>query len=326
MQGPFTLSKSNRHNTISEDELQRFKTNYIFMWTALGTSPHLADSERDSYDVNSRIRGHEFLPSRATLFACSRDGYVPSRNTVFKIVDFFNANFTPAITPWTFLHEDLSESTMYKRRGTSIHDEDYIGVYNCYYPASREANGIFGAILKIYLAGTVLKAFLITSIRTDEAFKDPSLRKFFNNPTPSPTDFKIFQGAYTKSSPFVRKGRRYYYFEGNVEVTDCSILIVFRSDEGNDSRKLIFTMNTKRLPSERIDPYHGGLAFVMTTSDTPFGTRFYPMGVINSLYGFYSLQDEHISEALHLCPSERDIHLTDKADDVWNDLALAQRR
>ena len=94
MQGPFTLSKSNRHNTISEDELQRFKTNYIFMWTALGTSPHLADSERDSYDVNSRIRGHEFLPSRATLFACSRDGYVPSRNTVFKIVDFFNANFT----------------------------------------------------------------------------------------------------------------------------------------------------------------------------------------------------------------------------------------
>lgn len=47
------------------------------------------------------------------------------------------------------------------------------------------------------------------------------------------------------------------------------------------------------------------------------------MGLINDLYGRYSLQDECISKSLKLHTNGRDIRLTDKADDVWNDLALA---
>ena len=64
---------------------------------------------------------------------------------------------------------------------------------------------------------------------------------------------------------------------------------------------------------------------MLTTADKPFSSRLYPMGLINSLYSFYSLNDERIAKALHLRTNGRDVRLTDKADDVWNDLALAQR-
>ena len=220
------------------------------------------------------------------------------------------------------MHEDLSQSPLYLSK-PSRYDEYFIGVYNCYYPASREENNIFGGVLKIFRSSDMLKAFLITSIRSDEAFSDPVLRSFVNIPSQNPNDFRIFQDRYAQNSPFVKKGRRYYYFEGNVEVTDSSVLIVFRCYEGNDARKLIVTLNIQRLPSLRSEPYHGGLAFVLTTSDTPYITRLYPMGLINDLYGRYSLQDECISKSLKLHTNGRDIRLTDKADDVWNDLALA---
>lgn len=310
---------------ITAEELQTFRRNYEFMWAVLGSSPHLAESERGNSGQSARLRSAALLPSRATLFACSREDYIPSHHTIFKIVDFFNANLTPPITPWDFLHDDLSQSTMYKQRGTSRRKEDFIGVYNGYYPASREEYGVFGAILKIYKTGEMLKALLVTTIRTDEAFIDPILREFFARPAPTLNDFKRFQNEYAKNSQFVRQGRRYYYFAGNVEVTDSSVLIVFRNEEGNDFRKRVLTLNTKRLPSERTEPYHGGLAFVLTTADKPFSSRLYPMGLINSLYSFYSLNDERIAKALHLRTNGRDVRLTDKADDVWNDLALAQR-
>ena len=100
-------------------------------------------------------------------------------------------------------------------------------------------------------------------------------------------------------------------------------VIVFRSYEGNDARKLIVTLNIQRLPSLRSEPYHGGLAFALTTSDMPYVTRLYPMGLINDLYARYSLQDERIVKLLRLHTTGRDIRLTDKDDDAWNDLALA---
>ena len=315
-----------RCSGITAEELQVFRRNYEFMWAVLGSSPHLAENERNTSSETARLRSAALLPSRATLFACSREDYIPSRHTIYKIVDFFNANLTPSVTPWDFLHDDLSQSTIYKQRGISRRREDFIGVYNGYYPAAREEYGVFGSILKIYKAGEMLKALLVTTIRTDEAFNDPILREFFAQPAPTPNDFKHFQDEYAKSSPFVRQGRRYYYFAGNVEVTDSSVLIVFRNDEGNDFRKRVLTLNTDRLPTERIEPYHGGLAFVLTTADKPFSTRLYPMGLINSLYGFYSLKDERIAKALRIRTNGRDVRLTDKADDVWNDLALAQRK
>lgn len=311
-------------NALAPEEARLFRLNYSFMWTTLGSSPYLVKSgqTRSSHASDTWLRGVENLPSYAICFACYRDDYIPSRKTVFGIVDFFNSNFTPAITPWQFLHEDLSQSPLYLSK-PSRYDEYFIGVYNCYYPASREENNIFGGVLKIFRSSDMLKAFLITSIRSDEAFSDPVLRSFVNTPSPNPNDFRIFQDRYAQNSPFVKKGRRYYYFEGNVEVTDSSVLIVFRCYEGNDARKLIVTLNIQRLPSLRSEPYHGGLAFVLTTSDTPYMTRLYPMGLINDLYGRYSLQDECISKSLKLHTNGRDIRLTDKADDVWNDLALA---
>lgn len=89
-------------NALAPEEARLFRLNYSFMWTTLGSSPYLVKSgqTRSSHASDTWLRDVENLPSYAICFACYRDDYIPSRKTVFGIVDFFNSNFTPAITPW----------------------------------------------------------------------------------------------------------------------------------------------------------------------------------------------------------------------------------
>ena len=60
----------------------------------------------------------------------------------------------------------------------------------------------------------------------------------------------------------------------------------------------------------------------MTTSDNPFVTRFYLMGLINSKYEAYSIQDDRIAKLLKVRSKGKDIRLIATADDAWYKLAL----
>lgn len=307
-----------RKNHLTANEARLFRTNYEFMWKELGSSPYAVQLGKDrAYTVkNTLIEGGNELPSYAICFACFREDYIPTLYVVYKIVSFFNANFSPSISPWQFLNENLAENTNIRYKGTSKYDSRFIGEYNCYYTSSGSSADTAGALLKIYKRDNVLKASLITGIHSDKDFQDKELRALFEKEALTKKDFD----NYHASRPSGEK--RYYYFEGNVEITASSVLIVFGSYEDEDARKLIFTLNTKRFPSSRKEPYHGGLAFVMTTSDNPFDTRFYPMGLINSKYEAYSIQDKRIAKLLKFRITGKDIRLTTTADDAWYKLAL----
>lgn len=307
-----------RKNPLTDSEVRLFRANYEFMWRELGSSPYAVLHSKDlAYTVkNIPIQGWRELPSYAICFACFREDYTPTLNVVYKIVSFFNANFSPSISPWQFLNEDLSKNANVRYKGTSKYDSRFIGTYNCYYISSNTDATPAAALLKVYLRDNVLKASLVTGIHSDEDFQENALRELFRKDTLTKKDFDEFHASRAPGN------KRYYYFEGNAEVTASSVLIVFRNFEEDDARKLVFTLNTKRFPASRKDPYHGGLAFAMTTSDNPFDTRFYQMGLINSEHGAYSLQDEKIAKLLKLRSTGKDIRLTAKADDAWYKLAL----
>lgn len=310
--------RSVRRKTLTDDEARLFRDNYKFMWEELATTPYLVlyGKEQAYTAKNIPIQGADILPSYAVCFSCMRDGYTPSLRIVYKIVKFFNANFSPSISAWQFLNEDLSKNANVRYKGTAKYDSRFIGTYNCYYISSNTDARPAGALLKIYLRDNVLKASLVTGIYSDEGFQDNALRELFRKDTLTKKDFDRFHASRAPGS------KRYYYFEGNAEVTANSVLIVFYDFEEDDARKLVLTLNTKRFPSSRKEPYHGGLAFIMTTSDDPFDTRFYQMGLINSMHGSYSLQDDRIAKLLKLRTSGKDIRLTVKADDAWYKLAL----
>lgn len=310
--------RSVRKNPLTDSEVRLFRTNYEFMWRELGSSPYsVLCGKEQAYTVkNIPIQGAENLPSYAICFSCFREDYTPSLMVVYKVVSFFNANFSPSISPWQFLNEDLSKNANVRYKGTSKYDSRFIGTYNCYYISSNSDAEPAGALLKIYLRDNVLKASLVTGIHSDEDFQENALRELFRKDTLTKKDFDEFHASRAPGN------KRYYYFEGNAEVTASSVLIVFHNFEEDDARKLVFTLNTKRFPSSRKEPYHGGLAFAMTTSDNPFDTRFYQMGLINSKHGSYSLQDERIAKLLKLRTTGKDIRLTAKADDAWYKLAL----
>lgn len=307
-----------RKNTLTDNQVRLFRANYEFMWKELATTPYLVlYGKEPAYTAkNTPIQGGGQLPSYAICFSCLREDYTPSLLVVYKIVKFFNANFSPSISAWQFLNEDLSKNANLRYKGTSKYDSRFIGTYNCYYISSNTDATPAGALLKIYLRDNVLNASLVTGIHSDEDFQENALRELFRKDTLTKKDFDEFHASRAPGN------KRYYYFEGNAEVTASSVLIVFRNFEEDDARKLVFTLNTKRFPASRKDPYHGGLAFAMTTSDNPFDTRFYQMGLINSEHGAYSLQDEKIAKLLKLRSTGKDIRLTAKADDAWYKLAL----
>ena len=311
-----------RKNRLTDDEARLFRANYEFMWRTLGTTPYAVQpNKKTAYTVENRpVENEGLLPSYAICYACYRDDYIPTPYVVNKIVRFFNANLSPSISPWQFLNEDLAANANIRYKGTSKYDSRFIGVYNCYYTSSGSSADTTGALLKIYKRDNVLKASLITGIRSDQDFQDKALRSLFEKDTLTKKDFDKFHTERLSGE------KRYYYFEGNAEITASSVLIVLSSYEDEDVRKLILTLNTKRFPTSRKEPYHGGLAFAMTTSDNPFDTRFYLMGLINSKYEAYSLQDERIEKMLKIRCKVNEIRLTATDDDAWYQLALEKMK
>ena len=170
-----------RKNRLTDDEVRLFRANYKFMWRTLGTTPYAVQSSKNTaYTVkNKPVENDGLLPSYAICFACYREDYIPTPYVVNKIVRFFNANLSPSISPWQFLNEDLSESANIRYKGTSKYDSRFIGEYNCYYTSSGSSADTTGALLKIYKRDNVLKASLITGIRSDQDFQDKALRALF---------------------------------------------------------------------------------------------------------------------------------------------------
>ena len=113
------------------------------------------------------------------------------------------------------------------------------------------------------------------------------------------------------------------FYEGTVDITTSSILI-FLTSPIEPIRKMVITFNIDCFPPGYNRPYHGGLSFVMATSDGPFDTRVFKMGFINQITkANISLNDKGIRPIVKIYPHENyQLSLTSSEDRQWYELIM----
>ncbi len=299
---------------MTSTERRFFHKNYRYMWAKLSTSYYqvLNDTARNKA---YRIEGSDLLPSYAVCAKCGREDYAPSEKTIDKIVSFYNENIGPKVSRWTFLNEDLSEKDASRFRSGTQYDTRFVGTYYGYYESSADPAIMTAAVLKIFEKEDKIRAAMVTGIRSDDELLGEALRQLFND---TPTKGLFDEYFQTRTA----ENQRCYYYEGTVEITKSSVFILFRGCD-EEARKLAFTLNITGFPVSAKRSYAGGLAFLLATSDSPFNTRFYQMGLINSAFGAPSLEDERVLSQFKTNLTGTDAWLSSRADRVWYELALA---
>jgi len=307
---------------VTEEERTIFHKNYEYMWEKLNTTHYYLkgpSTSAQAMHARQRIKGIDLLPAYSICSQCKSGTYAPSNKTVMKFVTFYNENITPATSFKEFLHTDLSlldDSRYIKISGL---DKKYInifkGIYYGYYISASEAGEVHGAVLKIFESEKMLRAVLVTGIFTDEEMSSEALTDLFRNKQVT----KERYDHYFNSQSI--KNKRSYFYDGDVEITNESIFIVFRGHDV-ECRKLVFTLDNKNYPKRLDRSYLGGLAFIMSTNSGPLNTRFYQMGILNSAVGLLSFSDERISRLLKLKTDRNDVQLDNKKDGAWLELAM----
>ena len=301
-------------DVLTDLELMYFHINYKYMWDKLDTSYYCVKKEKPNA---RRIKGRSYLPAYSTCARCMTDeDFRPSRNVVSSIVQFYNENLSPEIDTYKFLHEDLRENDPNRYRNTDVFDKRFIGHYRGYYPSASLNGRVVGAYMRIYEADNVMRAVLVTGIRNDEELSHPALRAIFNQEPPQYTAFQDYYRGRTTDN------QRCYYYEGTVEMSNSSLLVVFRGVD-EDRRKLVLTLNLDCFPLGVKREYHGGLAYALATNDGPFDTRFFKMGLINTKRGFVSMTEDGITEILKITEKGNSASLTSAADRSWYEFILS---
>ena len=299
---------------MTREECFVFHENWKFMWEKLSATYY--DVKNDTEKAR-RIAGKYDLPAYSICSKCHSDpDYMPSKRTIDSVVLFYNKNLSPEVSSYQFVHEFLFESNEMRHRLSTLYDRRFTGCYYGYYSSSSSSGVINGACLKIYEEGPMLKATMITGIRSDRQMLDTSLHELLAMENLTELDFK----KYHESLPL--EERRCVLYEGTVESTSSSLLVVFRSQD-KESRKLILTVNIECFPGHTGRLYLGGLVFALATSDGPFDTRFYQMGLVRTDVGFAPLAMPKIKELLHLENTEFEYLLTSRNDRTWYEFILS---
>lgn len=299
---------------LTDREVIYFRMNYKYMWDKLDTTYYAVKKDKKKAE---RIKERGFLPAYSICARCMTDeDFRPSRNAVTSIVQFYNANLLPEIDTYKFLNEDLRENDRNRFRSIDVFDKRFIGHYRGYYPSASLNGRIVGAYMRIYEADKTMRAVIVTGIRNDEELNHPALKANFTQDPPQYTAFQEYYKGRTTDN------QRCYYYEGTVELSNSSLLVVFRGVD-EDRRKLVLTLNLDCFPLGVKREYHGGLAYALATSDGPFDTRFYKMGLINTKRGFVSMDEPGISDILNINEKGKSASLTSAADRSWYEFILA---
>ena len=251
------------------------------------------------------------LPSYAICAKCNNDeSYAPSRATIAKIVDFYNSQIRPPVEVYQFTHERLEDSDNIRYRSSSVFDPRFIGTYRGYYPSVTE-DVVIGSYLIIFEEDARLKATLIMGLCSDREMKGTRLRALLSEERITYPKFREFH----RNLPASRQ--RYSYYEGIVELTNSSLTICFHSSD-MDQKKLILTLNlTGFHPSDPDREYLGGLAFALGTSDGPFDSRFFEMGLVRSTLPYFSLDSKGLFPLITPKVKNHTVLLPSKADTAW---------
>ena len=193
------------------EEVSFFHSNYIYMWKKLNTAPYYVSGFGE---CPSWIRGQELLPSYVNLSKCMNPDFVPSLNIVNKIVAFYNANITPSVDTYSFLHEHLEDSDRGRTALACASPDPYCGMYYCYhYAEAEDEKYIRGALLFIFEYDGGIRARLFADITDESSLLGEELKKLLCAQELTPEQFS----AYKASLPLNRQTISYYNGAGKVD-------------------------------------------------------------------------------------------------------------
>lgn len=296
---------------MTELEVQLFHKNWGYMWSKLSATYY---EVKKPYKRSGPALDPEKLPSYSI---CSKintmSDFKPSVRTVNKIVGFYNAYINPPVTAFQFLHEDLSASDNSRYLNPTKNDSRFVGHYWGYYPLEGK---ILGAYLRIYEVDRRLRATIVTGIRDDSELFGGALRSIFEKPQPLYTDFmEYFASRFAED-------QRCYFYEGDVELTRSSMVILFRTPD-TTRRKLVLSLNLECFTDER-KKYWGGLAMTLESSDGKENVKAYLMGLISTDAKFASLESTEIQALLRMTVNNQIVELSSKKDRKWYEFILSK--
>ena len=194
-----------------EQEVKYFHANYIYMWKKLNTAPYYVSGFGETPHW---IRETELLPSYVNLSKCMNPDFVPSLNIVNKIVQFYNANISPAVDTYTYLHEYLADSDRGRTALACSTPTPWCGLYYCYYYSEAEdAQYIRGALLDIFEDNENVRARLFMEITDDNDLTGRQTRALLEGNDLTPEAFT----AWRNSLPLSRRLQLFYSGAGRID-------------------------------------------------------------------------------------------------------------
>ena len=305
---------------MTNKEKRLFHKNWKYMWSKLSTTyydvKHPYTSRFEGIDAETSIPlqyDEKKLPAYSVCSRINSDKtYEPSMHTVNKVVAFYNLYINPPVTSFQFLNEDLGMSDNSRYLNPTDTDGRFVGQYWGYYLVGEK---MLGAYLSIYEINRRLRATLVTGVRDNEELMGGALKKVFDQKQPQHKDFmEYFSSRRTED-------KRCYFYEGDVELTRSSMIILFRTPDIT-RRKIVLSLNLDCFTEDR-EKYWGGLALIMETSDGKENAKAYFMGLISTDACRVPLESAEVRHLLEMTANNQVVELTSGRDSRWYEFIFA---
>lgn len=249
---------------LDEDENMIFHANYNYMWKKLNTAPYYVCGYGE---MPENINAPWLLPSYANLSKCMNTAFTPSMNIVNKIVAFYNANITPAVDSYLFLHEKLEESNSLRSVGCENTASLYEGFYyGFYYAGIEDESIIYSMVIRIFKSGNSMSAYVLAGIGDDNDLVGPELKEILQS-----KDVPASYREYKKQLP-VTKRRTSLYF-GEVTCTPGMLTLTLKDADKDNSYLHI------RIPAKSSEDTFAGSLGVATLILSEYDIQFLKIGI-----------------------------------------------
>lgn len=178
---------------LEDEEVPFFHANYVYMWKKLNTAPYYVNGNGE---MPRWIKAPELLPSYVNLSKCMNSEFVPSMNIVNKIIAFYNANITPEVTAFQFLHEKLESTDDKRHTGQQVDTGMFSGLYYGYYfSGNPNRKEVYGAVIKVFEANGQTGVQMIAGISDLTMLKSVRLRNLFAKNNVSMDDYNKYRDS-----------------------------------------------------------------------------------------------------------------------------------
>ena len=303
---------------LKNQELDIFYRNFLYMWNEMllitpyeakknddeGVLPAFCTLSRIYADAKKKLDDAEYMPDEKDI---------PTTYQLKKIVDYYNRNLIPAITPGEFIHTELKTGYHAKESGKKKHLECFNGLYYGFYFEDQEE--IHGAVLRIQRENENIRVIMISGFDFSSTVELEQAKQI---------------NSYAEFYRFAKNYTHFYYYEGNAVVGE-KILHINLAGRDASQRMITLSFNIERFLDRYYrfpDEYHfkGGMGFAMADalSYARSSPRFYQMGIISEMMNSRMNQQElksmmessEMKELLRLKGSHKYVMTLD-SDKTW---------